>query len=86
MVSGSFPLFCVCSEPAQMPDTALRINHLQERKVERMRQERNRGSRLNRRPKRPDYKVYNRGINGQYRSPQVACRTADFPRRARRGA
>ncbi len=51
-----------------------------------MRQERNRGSRLKRHPKRPDYKVYNRGINGQYRSPQVACRTANFPRRARRGA
>ena len=74
------------SEPAQTPDTALRINHFQERKAERMRQERNRGSRLNRHPKHPDYKVYNREISGQYRGPQVICRTANFPRRARRGA
>ncbi len=51
-----------------------------------MRQERNRGSRLNRYPKRPNYKVYNRGINGQYRSPQAIYRTANLPRRARRGA
>ncbi len=51
-----------------------------------MRQERNRGSRMNRHSKHPDYKVYNRGINGQYRSPQVACRTANLPRRARREA
>lgn len=51
-----------------------------------MRQERNMGSRMNRHPKHPDYKEYNRGINGQYRSPQVACRTANLPRRAGRGA
>ena len=51
-----------------------------------MRQERNMGSRMNLHPKRPDYNVYDRGINGQYRSPQVACRTANLPRRARRGA
>lgn len=51
-----------------------------------MRQERNRGSQLNRHQRRLDYKAYNRGINGQYRSPRVACRTANLPRRARRGA
>ncbi len=51
-----------------------------------MRQERNMGSRMNRHPNQPDYKEYNRGINGQYRSPRVICRTANLPRRARRGA
>lgn len=50
-----------------------------------MRQERNMGSRLKRCQRRPDYKAYNRGVSGQYRSPQVACRTANLPRRARRG-
>lgn len=79
------PAIFACSEPAQTPDMALRINHFQERKAERMRQERNRGNRLNRHPKHPDYKVYNREISGQYRGPQVICRTANFPRRARRG-
>lgn len=74
------------SEFAQTPDTALRINHLQERKVERMnmKQERSRGSRLSQHSGRPDYKAGNRRANGQYHNARV-CRSANLPRRARRG-
>ncbi len=78
--SKSFSLFI-----AQMPDTALRINHLQERKAKRMKQERNMGSRFNRYPGHPDYKGDSRKVNGQYRSLQTVCRIANLPRRARRG-
>lgn len=83
MVFKVIPAFFI----AQMPDTALRINHLQERKAERMsmKQERNMGSRFNRYPGHPDYKGDSRKVNGQYRSLQTVCRTANLPRRARRG-
>lgn len=75
------------SEFAQTPDTALRINHLQERKAKRMsmKQERNMGSWLNQYPGRPDYKADNRRMNGQYRNTRTVCRTVNLPRRARRG-
>ena len=75
------------SESAQTPDMALRINHLQERKVEKMsmKQEKNTGSRFNQHPGRPDYKADSRRVNGQYRNPRMVCRTANLPRRARRG-
>lgn len=51
-----------------------------------MRQKRNMGSWLNRHHRHPEFKAGNRETNGQYRSRQVICRTANFPRRARRGA
>ena len=75
------------SESAQTPDTALRINHLQERKAERMsmKQEKNMGSWINQHPGRPDYKADSRRVNGQYRNSRMVCRTANLPRRARRG-
>lgn len=50
-----------------------------------MKQERNMGSRFNRYPGHPDYKGDSRKVNGQYRSLQTVCRTANLPRRARRG-
>ena len=72
---------------AQTPDTALRIIHLQERKAERMsmKQEKNMGSWINQHPGRPDYKADSRRVNGQYRNSRMVCRTANLPRRARRG-
>lgn len=83
MVFKVIPAFFI----AQTPDMALRINHLQERKAERMsmKQERNMGSRFNRYPGHPDYKGDSRKVNGQYRSSQTVYRTANLPRRARRG-
>lgn len=75
------------SESVQTPDTALRINHLKERQVERMsmKQERNMGNWPNQHPGRPDHRVGSRKVNGQNRNFQMVCRTASFPRRARRG-
>ena len=75
------------SEFAQTPDMALRINHLQERKAEKMsmKQEKSMGSWISQHPGRPDYKADSRRVNGQYRNTRTVCRTANFPRRTRRG-
>ncbi|MDE6640420.1 MAG: hypothetical protein K2K63_07845 [Acetatifactor sp.] len=50
-----------------------------------MKQEKNTGSRFNRHPVRPDYKADSRKVNGQYCNSRIICRTANLPRRARRG-
>ena len=50
-----------------------------------MKQERNMGSWPNQHSGRPDYKAGSRKVNGQNRNYQMICRTANLPRRARRG-
>ena len=50
-----------------------------------MKQEKNMGSWISQHPGRPDYKADSRRVNGQYRNSRIICRTANLPRRARRG-